>query len=124
MGSHDNSLGVSITATALVLISTVPAFRTIFTTLATSNTKRGKSSTAEKIYEDEDGAATPESQVAFSQKWAKLSITILTIAVFSINVALAVISTLESKTLDEDIKSTMVVVWTSVGIWVSIAWKL
>lgn len=119
MVSHNVSLATSIAAITLILLSSIPALRAIFSILATSQNKRGKYSSAEKVYEDEDGVATPETDATFSQKWAKLFITVMTAATFSVNVALAIIDTLDFEKDNEHKKLGMVEVWTGVGGWVS-----
>lgn len=114
--SHHLSLTTSIVAASLVFLSSFPAISTIFRILSAGHKKRGKASTATKIYQDEDGVATPESQADFSQRKSKIAITVIVIAAFAINLAVTVLSTLD---YDGEQFFTIIELWMHVGLWVS-----
>lgn len=120
MVAYDIPFVVNITVAIAILISTIPAISSIFSTLKINQNQHDKSSKFEKIYEDEDGAATVQSESEFSQKWSKALITVLTVTAFAINVAVAVISTLELQKYEGDKVMGMANIWLGVAIWVRI----
>jgi hypothetical protein len=99
---------------ALVAVSTSPA---IFATVSRFIRRRKVSEyspiSGHDLYEDEDGKATEESTKAFSDKFPKISITILTIVGFFVALALAVITTLRGPGV------YLVENWLQVAVWVS-----
>lgn len=99
---------------ALVAVSISPA---IFTTLSRFISPRKgpvySAISGDDLYEDEDGKATEESTKAFSDKFPRISIALLTIIGFSVTLALAIITTLEGPGV------YVVENWLQVGVWVS-----
>lgn len=69
------------------------------------------------LYEDKDGAATPESQKAYSTKVQNVLATIVTIAGLAVAIANAVLATLEAPHSMDG--SAFEDGWFGVGIWVS-----
>lgn len=116
MITNDNSFAVNIITATITLFATFPALSSVFSALKISRNQYGKSSTSKNLYEDKDGVATPESEIEFSQKWSKVSITLLTAAAFALNVAIAVLSTSEY----EGQKGIgLAKLWLGLVIWVS-----
>lgn len=113
---YDYSLVISTIATTLVLLYTIPALIDTFRNITTSRKKAGKSLFGKKLYEDEDGTATPESQAAFSQKWPKIIITLLNVTAFGISVAVAVMTTLKIEETQN--QKELAGQWLGVGTWV------
>ena len=72
--------------------------------------------TSEKVYEDEDGVATPETQQAYSVQFQKRSILLLTIITLSLSTALAIIGTVTNDTTTRLARR-----WMTVAIWVRTA---
>lgn len=105
-------LVLHIAITAAVLLLTIIATALFSRSFWSKNIKNVKS----ELYEDEDGAATPESQKAYSIKVQNVLATIVTSAGLGVAVANAVLGTLDAPhSLDG---SAFEDGWFGVGIWV------
>ena len=87
--------------------------------LTTPKLSELQNETSEKVYEDEDGVATPETQQAYSVQFQKRSILLLTIITLSLSTALAIIGTITN-----DTTARLARRWMTVAIWVRTAISL
>ena len=101
-----------IAVTATILLLTVIATALFSRSFWSKNIKDTKS----ELYEDADGAATPESQKAYSTKVQNVLATIITSAGLAVAIANAVIGTLEAPHSLNG--SAFEDGWFGVGIWV------
>lgn len=110
----------------LVLASTVPAAEKIFRRLARRPRQPIRLETDTETlllahpedhyqyqYEDEDGVATDASMEAFSDRWQRIAITVLSVAGFEIVLALAIVVTQSEQNY------FVVPCWLQLGSWVS-----
>lgn len=72
-----------------------------------------QSDTSEKVYEDEDGTATAETQQAYSVKTQKRSLLLLAVINLSLTIALAILGT-----LNDDATIFLIRRWMSAVLWV------
>lgn len=79
------SLGAASLGLALTAILTVPAAKAILSRFVNKGYRR----LPPELYEDEDGVATEESVAAFSDRWQKYLITLLSVAGFAVSLARA-----------------------------------
>jgi hypothetical protein len=105
------SLATGSLAVVLVALVSVPAVETIARRLWAA---KPSNSQDKELYEDEDGVATEESVQAFSDKFPKLFIAILSIAGFVLSLALAILNTVEFQR-----KNLFIENWLQVADWVS-----
>lgn len=104
------SLGAAALGLALTAVLTVPAGKAILGRFVNKGYRR----LASELYEDEDGVATEESVAAFSDRWQKYLIILLSIAGFALSVARAL--------LNPDVypdQQHFVQLWLLVASWVS-----
>ncbi|KAJ9406729.1 hypothetical protein DTO045G8_5395 [Paecilomyces variotii] len=99
------ALGLSIVAA-----STAPALISIATRFS-PKARRRASEAVEILYEDQDGAATPESVQAFTDKLQRASIAALTVIGFFTSLAIAMLTTRKGP------ESYLIEAWLQVGIW-------
>ena len=79
-------------ACAVICVCTI---RTIF--ILTSSIAQTKKSGIPQIYEDKDGAATPESTAEFSAKVPKIIVGLLSFSGLGVSSAIAVLGTIDGK---------------------------
>ncbi|GAD94011.1 hypothetical protein PVAR5_2631 [Paecilomyces variotii No. 5] len=99
------ALGLSIVA-----VCTTPALISIAARFS-PKARRGVSEAVEILYEDQDGAATPESVKAFTDRLQRASIAALTVIGFFTSLAIALLTTKRGP------ESYLIEAWLQVGIW-------
>lgn len=88
------SVAISIACLALVAVLSVPAFGHCVTRLR-SKTKQYNSLLPDR-YEDEDGAATDESQEAYSDLFPRLLLILISVVASAVALATAILTTTRS----------------------------
>ena len=82
----------------LALIALIAGLSNAFITLEKSGVPIWPGSTSEKIYEDEDGTATVESQEAYNVQVPKRSVLVLAVIAFCLATSLLVLDILARET--------------------------
>lgn len=100
-------------ALSLVALDSIPAIRSIAHRVARKSRDYEAIQLAKDVYRDEDGEATEESLRAFSDKWQRIAIALLSVAGFLVTLALAVLATLKLA-----ITNSTPLIWLQFGVWV------
>jgi hypothetical protein len=108
------STAISILALSLVALDSIPAIRSIVTRIARKSRNYEPILLAKDEYRDEDGEATEESLQAFSDRWQRITIAVLSAAGCLITLALAVLTILMGNVGDY-----ILLEWLQFGVWVS-----
>ena len=104
MSQNDSILLVVATGVALVGVCSIPAATTLTLQLTTKEKKD------DRIYEDADGKATPESMAAFSAKPAKTLVVLFAAVGTALSIVLPICSVRGQSFVTED--------WMSMAAWV------
>lgn len=100
-------------ALSLVALDSIPAIQSIAHRISRKARDYEPIQLAKELYSDEDGEATEESLQAFSDKWQKVLIALLSVAGFLVTLALAVLATLKLT-----ITNSTPLIWLQFGVWV------
>ncbi|KAJ6125159.1 ABC transporter integral membrane type 1 [Penicillium samsonianum] len=103
-------------ALSLVALDSIPAIRSIAHRVARKSRDYEAIQLAKDVYRDEDGEATEESLRAFSDKWQRIAIALLSVAGFLVTLALAVLATLKLA-----ITNSTPLIWLQFGVWILLA---
>lgn len=109
--STTTTLATSIVGLVLVAIDTVPALWQISKRFSTN--KKNYFKQPHGLYEDEDGVATEETEAAFTDKYQRISIVLLSILGFLVSLVLAILATVRLRL------SLPIEQWLQFAIWVS-----
>lgn len=109
--STTTTLATSIVGLVLVAIDTVPALWQISKRFSTN--KKDHLKQPPDLYEDEDGVATKETMAAFTDKYQRISIVLLSILGFLVSLVLAILATVRLRL------SLPIEQWLQFAIWVS-----
>lgn len=111
MGISDSA--ISYTAFALTALSTVPSLWRL-----AKRTRRVKTTNEPELYEDEDGAATEESQARFSTKRQWIAIFVVVSLALATSLGLAIVATVR-KSQSHYSGLSVVQAWLLFPLWVS-----
>lgn len=110
-GSPSRSAIVDLTALTLVFLTSIPTFLRVFRR-ATSKARGNAPGEASKLYEDEDGVATEETQTGYTAVLPKCLVLSGCVLGFIASMGVAVYTTVHPR-LGLYFEN-----WLSVGIWV------
>ncbi|OJJ44596.1 hypothetical protein ASPZODRAFT_168311 [Penicilliopsis zonata CBS 506.65] len=105
------SLLTGVLGLVLVALPSVPSVKSLLVRCTRSKLLEDVSRLARDEYSDEDGEATEESLRAFSDRWQRYSIALLTVVGLLLSIALAVLHTVFSRHL-------LVQFWLLAAIWI------
>ncbi|KAJ5096035.1 hypothetical protein NUU61_005391 [Penicillium alfredii] len=113
MGPHWQVAPLATGSLALLLaaISSIPAAKSIVGRVARKAPPEDEPFLAKTVYRDEDGEATEGSLRAFSDKWQRVAIAVLSIAGLLLTLALAVVTIIHHGANDTGL------IWLQFGVW-------
>lgn len=111
MLSHPTKV-TGFVALFLVGVDSIPAVLSIADRVRRRSPRQGDPVLAKTAYRDEDGQATEESLRAFSDKWQRIAIALLSTIGLAVTIALAILAISHSEKIFPELK------WLQLGIWV------
>lgn len=105
-------IATGFVALVLVGVDSIPAVLSIADRVWRRSPRQDDPVLAKTAYRDEDGEASEESLRAFSDKWQRIAIALLSTSGLAVTIALAILAISYPNSISPELK------WLQLGIWV------